>query len=53
MIDNGMNESITYTDKNNIKLQNLYISNGYIMSEMPDDFVKLSKCLQSNKNGIP
>ena len=39
--------AVTYTDRDNVKLQNLYLTHGYEMSEMPKRFVKLAKPLTS------
>ena len=50
MLAQGMNQAVTYTDEHNIKLQNLYRDQGYTMSEMPKQFVKLAKSLR-NENG--
>jgi GNAT superfamily N-acetyltransferase len=43
MRDHNMTEAVTYTDVDNVKLQNLYITHGYVMSEMSEQFVKLAK----------
>ena len=48
MVSKGMNQAVTYTEKNNTKLQNLYRNHGYTMSPMPKDFVKLAKALAAN-----
>ena len=45
MRDHPMSIAATYTDKENRKLQALYIGRGYDMSPMPNDFVKLAKML--------
>ncbi len=45
MRDQQMSIAATYTDKENRKLQALYIGRGYDMSPMPNDFVKLAKVL--------
>ena len=45
MRQHGMPEAVTYTDKDNVKLQNLYLTYGYKMSEMPKGFVKLARPL--------
>ncbi len=45
MLEKGVQESVTYTDKHNLKLQKLYLGHGYTLTDMPDDFVKLSKSL--------
>jgi GNAT superfamily N-acetyltransferase len=39
MVRRALPRAVTYTDADNIKLQNLFIARGYIMKEMPDDFV--------------
>ncbi len=45
MLENEMATAVTYTDKDNTKLQNLYLRHGYTMSSMPNEFVKLAKIL--------
>ena len=46
MRQHNMPEAVTYTDQDNVKLQNLYIRHGYTMSDMPQEFVKLAKLLR-------
>jgi GNAT superfamily N-acetyltransferase len=41
----GMQTAVTYTDADNHKLQKLYTTNGYTMSPMPNQFVKLQRTL--------
>ena len=41
----GLSDAVTYTDKANHKRQQLYQKRGYQMTDMPNDFVKLSKAL--------
>lgn len=45
MVNQGMTVAVTYTDEDNHKLQRLYLDHGYILSPMPDHFVKLEKQL--------
>ena len=45
MCGHGMTEAVTYTDADNEKLQKLFEGRGYVMSVMPNDFVKLTKDL--------
>lgn len=45
MLEQGLTEAITYTDKENTRLQQLYIEHGYTLSPMPEQFVKLAKAL--------
>jgi GNAT superfamily N-acetyltransferase len=45
MLEKGIQEAVTYTDRHNLKLQKLYLGYGYCLSEMPNEFVKLSKSL--------
>lgn len=45
MVDHGMSRAVTYTDKANTKLHNLFAGVGYRLSAMPNDFVSLSKTL--------
>ncbi len=45
MVRQGMKTAVTYTDKDNEKLQKLYIGQGYEMMPMPKEFVKLEKSL--------
>lgn len=43
--EHGMTEALTYTDKDNSKLQQLYTQHGYTLYPAPDDFVRLAKAL--------
>ena len=43
--EHDLSEAVTYTEKDNIKLQNLYLEHDYKMFPMPKDFVKLAKTL--------
>ena len=45
MREHKIPEAVTYTDEDNLKLQNLYLNEGYVMMPMPDQFVKLAKPL--------
>lgn len=45
MLEQGQVLAATYTDKQNTKLQRLYLGRGYRMTTMPNDFVKLAKSL--------
>jgi GNAT superfamily N-acetyltransferase len=46
MRSHGMATSVTYTDKDNGKLQALFRRAGYELEPMPRDFVKLAKILR-------
>ena len=46
--EHDLSEAVTYTEKDNIKLQNLYLEHGYKLSPMPKDFVKLAKSLDGS-----
>ena len=45
MREQGMKKAVTYTDVDNAALQKLYLEQGYELSEMPNNFVALSKRL--------
>ena len=45
MREQGMKKAVTYTDVDNTPLQELYLGQGYKLSEMPNNFVALSKQL--------
>ena len=45
MVGQGMRTAVTYTDKENEKLQKLYIGQGYEMTPVTKEFVKLEKSL--------
>jgi len=46
MKEQNMTCAATYTDEDNEKLQQLYLQQGYALSPMPKNFVKLSKRLE-------